>query len=105
MARFFGNIGFSKAVETAPGIWTDDEIVPFKYKGDVIRVGRRWEKGEGLNDDLIVNNYVSVIADSFMLENLHAMKWVEFSGSKWKVASVEVEYPRIKITLGGLWNG
>ena len=105
MARFFGDIGFSKAVQTSPGVWTDDEIVPHKYKGDLLRVGRRWEKGESLNDDLIVNNYVSVVADSFMMENLHAMKWVECLGSKWKISSAEVEYPRVKLTLGGLWNG
>lgn len=105
MARFCGQIGFSTTEKTAPGVWTDQETVPHLYRGDLIRAGRRWEKGESLNDDLIVNNYVSVVADDFLLDNLYAMKWVECLGAKWKVSSVELEYPRVKITLGGVWNG
>lgn len=105
MTRFCGKIGFSVTVETEPGVWADDQTVPRQYYGDITRIGRRWEKGEGLNDDLIVNNYISVIADEFMTQNLESMKWVEISGSKWKIASVELEYPRVKITLGGVWNG
>ena len=104
MAKFFGNIGFSTTVETSPGVYSDD-IVPREYYGDILREGRRWEKGTDENDDLIVNNYVSIVADAFAYENYQAMKWVEIVGAKWKISSVEIEYPRIKITLGGVWNG
>lgn len=104
MAKFFGRVGFSKLVEDPEGVWSD-VIVAREYYGDIIRVGRRWEKGEGLNDDLQINNYLSILADSFIMENYQGMKWVEVSGAKWKVSSVEIEYPRIKITLGGVWNG
>lgn len=104
MAKFFGKIGFSKTIETAPGVF-EDLIDPREYYGDIERQGRRWENSESINDDLVVNNYVSVLADDFAYENIGNMKWVEFLGSKWKIKSVEMEYPRIKITLGGVWNG
>lgn len=104
MAKFFGKIGFSKTIETAPGVF-EDLVDPREYYGDVERQGRRWENSESINDDLVVNNYVSVLADDFAYENIGNMKWVEFLGSKWKIKSVEMEYPRIKITLGGVWNG
>lgn len=104
MAKFFGKIGFSKTIETASGVF-EDSIDPREYYGDIERQGRRWENSENINDDLVVNNYVSVLADDFAYENIGNMKWVEFLGSKWKIKSVEMEYPRIKITLGGVWNG
>jgi len=104
MTKFSGEIGFSKTIETEPGIYTDT-IVVRKYYGDIERQGRRWEKGENVNDDLVVNNYVSIVADDFVKENIGMMKWVEFLGAKWKIQSVEIDYPRIKLTLGGVWNG
>ena len=106
MAKFYGLIGFSQTVEseTSPGVYVD-QVVPKEYYGDFERQGRRWEKGESINDDLVINNYVSIVADDFAMENLGYMKWVEISGNKWKIVSVELDYPRIKITLGGVWNG
>lgn len=104
MAKFSGKIGFIVTEETEPGVFEPREIVR-EYYGDVIREGRRWEKGESVNDDLVVNNYTSIVADSFAYENYQAMKWVEVLGAKWRIQGVEVEYPRIKLTLGGIWNG
>lgn len=104
MSKFSGLIGFSETTETSPGVFTDT-VVPKRYYGDVERQGRRWEKSDSVNDDLTINNYISIVADSFALENIGSMKWVSIGGSKWKVSSVEIAYPRIKITLGGVWNG
>lgn len=104
MTKFFGEIGFSQTTETAPGVFTDS-IEPREYYGDIERQGRRWENSETVNDDLIINNYISVLADDFAYENVGNMKWVSALGSKWKIKSVEMAYPRIKLTLGGVWNG
>lgn len=104
MAKFFGEIGFLKTIESSPGVFIDS-IEPKEYYGDLERQGRRWENGENVNDDLLINNYISVVADAFAYENTGAMKWVSINGTKWKIKSVEIEYPRIKLTLGGVWNG
>ena len=103
MAKFYGKIGFAKTVETTPGVW-EEEIVEHEYYGDVIRNTRRLESADKVNDDINVSNEISIVADPFVTENFHAMRYVVFMGSKWKVSNVEIQYPRLILTLGGLYN-
>jgi hypothetical protein len=104
MPKFYGAIGFVKTVETSPGIWEPSETA-VKYCGDLIRSQRRWEQGDAINEDLNISNEISIVADKFAKENLNAIKWVEVMGSKWRVNSVTISYPRIVLTLGGVYNG
>ena len=105
MAKFYGSIGFVKMVETSPDVWEPEETVK-KYCGDLKRNQRRWDnKSDTINEDLTVSNEVSIIADKFACENIGAMKWVEVMGCKWKINSVTIEYPRITMTVGGVYNG
>lgn len=103
MTKFCGEIGFAITEKTSDGIY-EETITSKVYYGDLEREGRRWEKSESINDDLIINNYVSIVADSFAMENVGNMRWVSVGGSKWTIRSVEIAYPRIKLTLGGVWN-
>lgn len=104
MAKFYGNVGFLETVETRPGIWEKVEKA-HPYRGDLLRNQRRWEKGTSTNDDLVVSNEVSIVADDFLRENAGTIQWVEVLGSKWKVTSMLLDYPRVTLTLGGLYNG
>lgn len=104
MAKFYGNIGFVKTVETSPDIWETVETVK-RYRGDLVRNQRRWEDNESINEDLTISNEISIVADKFAYENIDAMKWVEVMGAKWKVNSVTIDYPRITLTVGGVYNG
>ena len=104
MAKFSGKIGFAVQQETDPGVWTED-IQERQYYGDVIRNIRRLQTSGNLNDDIEISNRLSIIADPYAYENFHAMRYVIFMGSKWKVSEVEVEYPRLILSLGGLYNG
>lgn len=104
MAKFYGEIGYAETVETAPGVWKE-QIVPYNYSGDLIRNTRRLQSTSQLNDDINVSNEISIIADPYAIKNFHSMRYVEFMGTKWKVSNVEVQYPRLILTLGGLYNG
>lgn len=105
MAKFYGSIGFVKTVETEADVWETVETVK-RYCGDLVRNQRRWEdKSDTINENLTVSNEVSIVADKFAYDNLDAMKWVEVMGSKWKVNSVTIDYPRIVLTVGGVYNG
>lgn len=104
MAKFYGNIGFVKTMETSPDIWETVETVK-RYRGDLVRNQRRWEDSESINEDLAISNEISIVADKFAYENIDAMKWVEVMGAKWKVNSVTIDYPRITLTVGGVYNG
>lgn len=103
MAKFYGAIGYGKSDETAPGVW-EDVIAERFYFGELTRNTRRLQTSEHLNDDIDISNEISIVADPFAYENFHAMRYVSFMGSKWKITSVEVQYPRLILTVGGVYN-
>lgn len=104
MAKFYGTIGFAEQVEEAPGVWVD-KITIRPYYGDLVRNTRKLQSRDQLNDDIDIANDISIIADPYAVENFHKMRYVEFMGTKWKVTNVEVQYPRLILTVGGVWNG
>ena len=104
MARFCGIVGYSETVESSPGVWTE-KIVEKKQVGDVLSNARRWERGENLNDNLNLNNSISIIADSFAYQNAYAIKYVKWAGASWSVTNVEIKRPRLILTIGGVYNG
>ena len=104
MAKFYGNIGFVIQKETSTDVWEPVEtVVP--YRGDLNRSQRRWTNGSSVNEDLDVSNEISILADDFICKNIGGIKWAEVMGSKWKVNSVILAYPRVTLTLGGVYNG
>ncbi len=103
MAKFYGAIGYGKSEETVPGVW-EYTITERFYFGELSRSTRRLQTSEHLNDDIDISNEISIVADPFAYENFHAMRYVSFMGSKWKITSVEVQYPRLILTIGGVYN-
>lgn len=104
MAKFFGTIGFNEGtVETTPGVW-EQQIVERQYYGDLIRNNRRLQPSNGLNDNISISNEISIVADPYANANFHSMRYVDFMGTKWKIANVDVQFPRLILTLGGVWN-
>lgn len=104
MAKFYGVIGYATMVEKSPGVWVE-EITERTYRGDVIRNTRRLQSTEHLNDDVTVSNEISVIADPFAISHFHLLRYVGWMGAKWKVSNIEVQHPRMLLTLGGVYNG
>lgn len=104
MAKFYGKIGFVKVSETAPGVYRPKEVLK-SYKGDLLNLVNRWEPGENTNDELVLNNRISIVADSFAYQNIGAMKFVEQYGSRWKITAAEIQRPRIILSVGGVYNG
>jgi hypothetical protein len=101
MAKFYGAIGYSTEVETRPGVWKN-QITERHYAGDTIRNSSRWSSSQdSTNDDLNINNQFSVLADPYAYQNFHEMKYIEFMGTRWKITNVEVQYPRLILTVGG----
>ena len=103
MAKWHGNVGYGSHIESSPGVYTTT-IKERSYSGDVIKNYRRQESSGTLNDNVNVANIISIIADPFAYENFHSMVYVEFMNAKWKISGVEVQYPRLLLTVGGLYN-
>ena len=104
MTKWFGVIGYAETVETSPGVWMED-ITERQYFGDVVRNTRRLQTTDKVNDNVDISNEISVVADPYALQNFHAIRYVEFMGTKWKVSTVDVQYPRLTLSLGGVYNG
>lgn len=103
MPKYYGTIGFVKTRETAPDVWTG-EITEREYSGDVLRIQRRWQGSEHLNDDLTISNRLSILSDPYAYNNFQSIRYATWMGAKWKVTSVEVAYPRLLLDLGGVYN-
>ena len=104
MAKFYGAIGYGKSIETSSGVW-EDQITERMYYGDLIRNSRRLQSSGNLNDNINISNQISIVADPYANENFHLMKYASFMGTKWKITDVEVQYPRLILTVGGVYNG
>lgn len=104
MAKFYGKIGYANTVETKPGVY-EEQIVERSYYGDLIRNTRRLQSADQVNDNINISNEISIVADPYATNNFHTMRYVIFMGTKWKISNVEVSYPRLILTLGGVYNG
>ena len=109
MARFYGAIGFLRTEETDyenhPGVW-EPILTERNYYGDVIRNTHRWDQnGSSPNDNLVLNNTISIVSDAFAERNIGAMKYVRWHGERWTITNIEIQRPRLILTIGGLYNG
>lgn len=102
--KFCGNIGYVQTVEIEPGVW-EEKIVERKYFGDVSRKTSRYQSSGGVNDNIVISNNISIVADPYANENFQHMRYVVFMGTKWKIENAEIQYPRIMLSIGGVYNG
>lgn len=105
MAKFYGKIGYSFTGETVPGVWVDD-FIEKDIVGDWMKNTRRLVNSNQVNDNITIDNLVSIVADPYATEHFQFIKYVldARSGIKWKVTNVEVQFPRLLLTLGGEYN-
>lgn len=103
MPKFYGAVGYAKTVEISPGV-SVEQITERNYYGDVIRNTRRLQSADKVNDDINISNEISIVADPYANDHFYAIRYVVFQGAKWKVSNVDVQYPRLILSLGGLYN-
>lgn len=106
MAKYFGKIGFADTIETVPGVWKD-RIIEHEYYGDITRnMGSyRSNQSNELNENINVSNQISILADPYAFHNFQSIRYIEWMDTRWKVSRVEVQYPRLILELGGVYNG
>lgn len=105
MAKWFGKIGYIETVETPAdsGVWKE-VVVEKSYYGDLIRNTRRLQSSGNLNDNVTIGNEISIVADPYANKNFHSVRYAEFMGTKWKVTNIDVQYPRLILSLGDVYN-
>lgn len=106
--KFSGVIGFWNGDELRD---EDDDVYINRIEerlatGDIKTDFRRFQSTESqTNENLVINNRISILADQYCLENWTSIRYVIWKGAKIKVTSVQVVYPRVILELGGAWNG
>ena len=84
MAKWYGEIGYSKTIETRAGYW-EEKIYARNYYGDAMNnYYRRQSSGESVNPNII---------------------YAEYMGTKWQVDKIDAsQYPRLLLTIGEVYT-
>ena len=111
MAKTSGVVGFAITEEKTvngqgTGVWVD-QIVERAYRGELVRNTHKLSASGEVNGILVLNKDVSIVADIYALQNYQNIVYFKFAGDEraWRVENVEPDRPRIKLTIGGIWNG
>lgn len=104
MAKFYGVVGYVESTETAPGVYTEIATAR-KYYGDILKNVKKYVSSEYLNDNLMISNSISILADAYAYDHFFAIRYVNWMGANWKVTDVEVQRPRLILSLGEVYNG
>lgn len=101
--RFHGRIGYFESVEVEPGLW-EEQLTFRTYYGDVIQNRKRDSQGTKVNADILVTNQISIVADPYARDHFFNLRCVEWQGALWSVSDVEVQPPRLILSIGGLYH-
>lgn len=104
MARFHGKVGFVHTVETAPGVH-EESPTERVYYGEVIQNRRLLRASDQVNPGIVLGNSISIVADAYAYEQYLAIRYVEWMGVHWTVVNVDVQSPRLLLSLGEVYNG
>lgn len=102
--KFYGKIGFAITVDDGDGVWTPT-VTEKQYTGDVLRLIRNKDSGEHINDGLRLNSQFSILMDPWFQDHFSSIKYVEYMGTKWIIETIELQYPRVLLTPGGIYHG
>ena len=76
MAKWYGKIGYEKTEETEPGLW-EPSIVERPYFGDLLSNKYRRQNSDSVNDNINLENVLSIVADPFAIDNCSHMAYAE----------------------------
>ena len=104
MARFCGKVGYVDPDEESKGVFVNkpEEHV---YYGDTTNISKRWQTNENLNDDIRLEQNVSIMADAYAYKNYWKIRYIIIDDIAWRVTNVQVARPRLLLYIGGIYNG
>lgn len=103
MAKFSGDVGFVTTEDRGYGVFVP-VTVEKHYYGDHLKVLKRTVSGQGINDDVRISDEISFVADAYASQHYFDIKYVVWQGVKWKVEYADFQYPRLHLSIGGMYN-
>ena len=104
MARFCGKVGYVDTDKTSPGVY-ENTPEEYTYYGDITNISKRWQTNDNLNDDIRLEQNISIMADAYAWDNYYKIRYVIIDGIAWRVTNVQVSRPRLILYIGGIYNG
>lgn len=106
MNRYYGIVGLELPdTEIRPGVFIPTRVEEHYYGTIYRNRSQRDASSDTINDDITIEVSISIIGDDFLHNNSHYIKYVEWNNTFWEVKSVEPKYPRLELTIGGIYNG
>lgn len=102
--KFYGNVGYRVNREIRPSV-LEPTITERPYYGDVMKLTRRLGSSDKINSDITIENQISIVSDPFALDHFQNIIYVWWMGTPFTVSRVEVEFPRLTLTIGDIYNG
>lgn len=103
--KYCGRVGYLGQQDSGSGVWIENPTER-RYYGDVIRNNRKRDTTPDTpNDSVTLNNSISIVADTYAFDHVVNIGYIEWCGAWWTVTNVEVNRPRLIITIGGVYNG
>lgn len=103
MAKYYGKIGYAETYETRQGIY-EEVIVEKDCFGDIIRNTHRFNSNDTVNHNIVLSNQISIVSNPYIENNIQNIRYITYMGSKWCVTDANIEYPRIILSLGEVYN-
>lgn len=104
MNKWFGKVGYAITKEVEPGLY-EPVIIERQYFGDIINTRWQNQNGAEINDDKKLSKVISIVADQYSYQHCSDIVYVECMNTLWKVTDIEPDNPRLKLTIGGVYNG
>ena len=104
MSKYVGLIGFVHNEEIEPGIY-EDIVIEKKYRGDITKNYQKFAVGNTISGEVQITNQFSILGNKFAFDHVSDIRYLEWRGNRWVVDSIDIEYPRLILTVGGLYNG
>lgn len=103
--KFSGIVGFYLGTKETDLDIYEPVIVEKPYKGDILRNSRSFQPvNNQANENLNINNQFSILSDLYMRNNLASIRYIIWQGVKWKVTNVSIDFPRVSLEIGGIYN-
>lgn len=102
--KFSGKIGFMiDETEVAKDIYRPS-IVERPYVGELSEYRQQMQNTDFQNKSLTITNQVSIVSDLYLRKHYQTIIYIEINHVKWTVTSIQIGYPRIRLTTGEVYH-
>lgn len=104
MGKYHDKIGF--VIPKTVNGRTVFEPVEVSAYGEMTQYNFKWNSDQTqLNDQIRLNNVLSIVCKPFLIQNLTYLKYVWYQGTRWSISNVQISHPRLILNIGEAYNG